>query len=62
MRRGFFPLVIAGFCAIAEVSLAQPSSADRPQQHVTITVHEGTSMQVAVSPRTSVGKHVRLIC
>ena len=46
MRRGLFMPVAAGFCAIAGTALAQPS----PPQHQTITVHEGTSMQVSVSP------------
>ncbi|HZQ39451.1 MAG TPA: hypothetical protein VFA87_01610, partial [Rhizomicrobium sp.] len=46
MRRGLFLPVLTGFCAIAGTSLAQPS----PPQHQTIIVHEGTSMQVAVSP------------
>src|SRR6185437_454506 len=46
MRCGLFLPVLTGLCAIAGVSLAQPS----PPQRQTITVHEGTSMQVAVSP------------
>lgn len=50
MRRGLFLPVVAGFCANAAASLAQPSPALHAPQHVTITVHEGTSMQVAVSP------------
>src|SRR6185312_11002694 len=46
MRRGLLP-VVAGLCAIAGASSAQPNPAP---QHVTITVHEGTSMAVSVSP------------
>src|ERR1700678_3488281 len=46
MRRRLFEPVIAGLCAIAGAALAQPGL----PQHQTIIVHEGTSMQVSVSP------------
>jgi Tol biopolymer transport system component len=46
MRRGLFMPVVAGLCAITATALAQPG----PSQHQTIVVHEGTSMQVSVSP------------
>src|SRR5215469_16046493 len=45
MRRSLFLPVVAGLCAVAGTSWAQPSP-----QHQTITVHEGTSMAVSVSP------------
>src|SRR5690348_18138147 len=48
MRRSLCLPVVASFCAIAATVLAQPSSVQ--PHHVTITVHEGTSMAVAVSP------------
>ncbi|HEX4106156.1 MAG TPA: hypothetical protein VHX92_07985, partial [Rhizomicrobium sp.] len=46
MRHGLFMPAVAGLCAIAGTVLAQPN----PPQHQIITVHEGTSMQVSVSP------------
>jgi len=45
MRRSYFLPVVAGLCAVAGTAWAQPSP-----QHQTITVHEGTSMAVSVSP------------
>src|ERR1700742_3681095 len=45
MRRSLFLPVVAGLCAVAGASWAQPSP-----QHQTVTVHEGTSMAVSVSP------------
>src|SRR5580658_2749120 len=50
MRRGLVLPIVASFCAGAGASLAQPSPAIHAPQAVTITVHEGTSMQVAASP------------
>src|SRR5580658_11240156 len=50
MRRGLVLPIVASFCAYAGASLAQSSPTIHPPQHVNITVHEGTSMQVAVSP------------
>src|SRR3984957_12967251 len=46
MRGNLFMLVIAGLSSLAGTALGQPS----PPQHQTIAVHEGTSMQVSVSP------------
>ncbi|MGH6828844.1 MAG: amidohydrolase family protein [Rhizomicrobium sp.] len=47
MRRSLLLPLVAGLCAFAGTVLAQPV---QPPHHVTITVHEGTSMAVAVSP------------
>src|SRR6202021_288639 len=46
MRDSLFMAVVTGLCSLAGTALAQPGL----PQHQTIIVHEGTSMQVSVSP------------
>jgi len=50
MHRSFILPVVTGLCTIAGAALAQPGPVLHPPQQVTITVHEGTSMAVSVSP------------
>lgn len=50
MRHRFLLPAIAGFFAIVGNSVAQPDLATQSPRHVSITVHEGTSMAVSVSP------------